>query len=577
MLEILNRYAHGMASVPFLHALRECGCLARLAETESAPVSAEQLARDFRANRGSLDVALRMLVGLDWVRPAADGLYRATPGLATANVIPDRIMDLYRFPFALYVQGKAEETLAPWLEGLERRWNSDHSWFPDHLDGLIIAPLLLTLRAEGRLGVVEEKDSGTVTLNLNVDLAVRREIERLFVAKGWAVSSADGLRLDRAGRFLIDRIPVTAVIASYRPMFGQARELLFGDATRVFGTDSGGPEIHLDRTLNVIGSGFQHEKYFAALSDMVVRCFDNEAYSSQPKYIADMGSGDGALLRRLYETVRDRTRRGKVLDRHPLIPIAIDYNEEALAVATGNLRDLEHIALKGDIGDPLDLRQKLRAHGVEDLDRVLHVRSFLDHDRPYRRPEDAGAAERRPQFGGRGIYIDAQGRVVSAGDMVQSTVEHLQRWSTLVNEHGLMVLEVHCLAAQVVARYLDESESFHFDASQSLSRQYLLEAETFAACAAEAGLFSPERRWQRFPKSLPFTRISLNHFEKRPYSVRHVRNEDLSALAALRKAWPSSAERDDDAGAATGLREFPEGQFILQADGRTLAAVRCDR
>jgi len=35
-----------------------------------------------------------------------------------------------------------------------------HSYFPDFLDGLIIIPLLLSLRAQGRLCVTEEKAAG---------------------------------------------------------------------------------------------------------------------------------------------------------------------------------------------------------------------------------------------------------------------------------------------------------------------------------------------------------------------------------------------------------------------------------
>src|SRR5260370_42388150 len=184
-------------------------------------------------------------------------------GWASANNIHDRNRDLYRFPFDLYVQGSAGEPLEPWLEMSEQRWNSDHPYLPDYLDGLIIVPLLLSVRAQRQISIVEEKDSATVaaTLRLNVDRTVRRLIERLFVARGWADQSAEALYVNRAGRFVIDRIPVTAATASYRPMFASSQELLFGDAVGVFALDPAGAERHLDRTLNVIGSGFQHEKY----------------------------------------------------------------------------------------------------------------------------------------------------------------------------------------------------------------------------------------------------------------------------------------------------------------------------
>jgi acyl transferase domain-containing protein/enoyl-CoA hydratase/carnithine racemase/acyl carrier protein/SAM-dependent methyltransferase len=580
MLEILNRYSHGLASIPIVHALRERGCLERLAET--VPVSAEELAREFSANRAYLDVALRMLVCLDWIRPAADGRYGATPGLANSNSIPNGIMDLVRFPFDLYVQGDAGESLEPWLEQSERRWDSDHPYLPDFLDGLLIVPLLLALQTQKRLEVVERKRDGQIvaTLRLRVNLSVRRAVERLFVAKGWAERFARTLRPNRAGRFVIDRISVTAVLASYRPMFERAQELLFGDATRAFARDSAGHETHVDRTVNVIGSGFQHGKYFAALSDLVVRCFAGDAYVSQPKYIVDMGCGDGTLLRRLFEAVRDRTGRGKVLDAYPLIPVAVDFNEKALAEASRTLAGIEHLAVRGDIGDPLALLDALRANGVEDLDRVLHVRSFLDHDRPYQQPEDRKAAERRSRAGGN-VYIDAQGCAIAPGDVIQSTVEHLRRWSQIVNEHGLLVLEVHCLPPDVTSRYLDESESFHFDACHALSHQYLLDAQTFLACAAEAGLFCREGGGVGFPKHLPFTRISLSHLEWRPYVVRQARDEDLPVLEQLKEAWAQGGSRVGGDRAVPAFKnplgEFPESEFVIETEGRVVASVRCDQ
>jgi hypothetical protein len=40
-------------------------------------------------------------------------------------------------------------------------------------------------------------------------------------------------------------------------------ELLFGDAAAVFDTGEQRHESHLDRTLNVTASGFQHQSHFA--------------------------------------------------------------------------------------------------------------------------------------------------------------------------------------------------------------------------------------------------------------------------------------------------------------------------
>ncbi|MGD2114176.1 MAG: beta-ketoacyl synthase N-terminal-like domain-containing protein, partial [Acidobacteriota bacterium] len=621
MLELLNRYSHGFASIPLLAALRQAGALDLIATGE--PFSAGELTRTLSANRGYLDASLRMLESLGWIRRLPDGgpadgsagaaerdaRFEATPELARegreggVECIPDGIMELFGFPFDRYLEGVAGEagpglSLEPWMRRSAERWGSSHPFLPDFLDGLLVVPLLLALSRQGRWAVPAERADGEgARLELDLpDRTVRDEVEGLFLDKGWAVrpgpDSSDPepsnrpLALTRTGRFVVERIPITAALASYRPMLLRADELLFGDPARVFAPEADGAETHLDRALNVLGSGFQHERYFAALSELVIRLFDHDDHDAQPRYIADTGCGDGSLLRRLVETVRDRTRRGRVLDRHPLTAIAVDYNERALEVAARTLDGIDHIALKGDVGDPAGILRELAARGVEDPDRVLHVRSFLDHDRPYREPEDRDEAARRPyrEPGRRpsGVYIDADGRPIPPRDMVQSTVEHLRRWAEAVNDHGLILLEVHCLPPAATARFLDESESFHFDLYQALSHQYPLEPEVFLTCAAEAGLFHREGHGRRFPEHLPFTRITLSHFERRPYTVRHVREDDLPELAGLEEAWPQPGARRDPAAVAEeigrGLRDFPEGQLLLRDDdGALVAAVATER
>ena len=42
--------------------------------------------------------------------------------------------------------------------------------------------------------------------------------------------------------------------------------------------------------------------------------------------------------------------------------------------------------MRGDIGDPVPMQRALEAKFGVTCDQVLHVRSFLDHDRPFIRP-----------------------------------------------------------------------------------------------------------------------------------------------------------------------------------------------
>lgn len=88
MLEMLNRYSHGLASIPFIHALRESGWLESL--EEGATFSSAGLAHDLSANSADLDVALRLLVCLGWLRLTPDGRYTVTQEMAGYRVIPGK-------------------------------------------------------------------------------------------------------------------------------------------------------------------------------------------------------------------------------------------------------------------------------------------------------------------------------------------------------------------------------------------------------------------------------------------------------------------------------------------------------
>ena len=381
MLETLNRSAHGLAAIPMIDALRSRDGLSRI--ERMGAFDTDDVIRECAANAGYMEAALRVLVGLGWIRRVAGARYEATPHLSRARAIPERIMDLYGFPFDAFVEGRDVDALEPWLDLSAQRWGCDDELVADLLDGLLIAPLLLALRSSNRLEVVERRrgEASVPTMRLRVRPSVRRAVHRLLSSKRWISRSGRLTQLTPAGRFVVDRIFVTATVASYRPMFARARELLFGEGGLVFATAADGRETHVDRALNVVASGFQHQKYFAAMAALALPLFDRGDLAAQPRYIVDTGCGDGSLLRALYEFVRDHTRRGPALGEHPLVLVAADCSQEALAAAARTLTDLPFIAIEGDIGDPIRLLAGLRERGLVDLDRALHVRSFVDHNR----------------------------------------------------------------------------------------------------------------------------------------------------------------------------------------------------
>ena len=137
------------------------------------------------------------------------------------------------------------------------------------------------------------------------------------------------------------------VAVSYRPLLSKLRQLLLSNPGEVFTRDVNESEEHVDRTLNVIGSGFQYTRYFSAMEQQVLSIIRGSAAGKQPRYIVDTGCGDGTLLCMLYEAVRKAEGAGSVMQ---LTMVGVDYNAESLVAtrSTCNRKNVPLITVQGE-------------------------------------------------------------------------------------------------------------------------------------------------------------------------------------------------------------------------------------
>lgn len=573
MLTILNNYAHGYVTIPVIFACEKQGLFEILDRVN--PVPFPTLVKELRANSGHLQIALHMLESLNWVSKTRDDEYILTLEADIKQKFPKDIMKLMSFPMADYVnQVKKKHSLKKWMKLSSRSWNIDNPLYTQFLDGLLVIPLLLTLKEYDYLS---SSDPLKVPLFSQLSPTVREEIVEFFTHQGW-LSSKDGVdSFTDIGQFIVDRIFITATVASYRPMLSSMSEVIFGDCRSVFERDMWDHELHVDRTLNVIGSGFQHEKYFSDMEEIILSIFNQEPIGEQPKYIADMGCGDGTLLEKIYGIIKNKSLRGKVLSEYPVKLLGIDFNEKALEATTHTLKDIDHIVLKGDINDPEQMIVDIKSMGIQDVENILHVRSFLDHDRPYIPPSDLSTAEARSKIPCEAVYVDKAGGIIPAASVMQSLVEHLTRWSSAIGKHGLIVLEVHCLEPKTVNAFIDKCENLHFDAYHRFSQQQLVGADRFLMATAEIGLFPNKDTCKKYPKTLPFGRITLNHFTPREYRVRYAEETDLPALELLEnQSWELNLQTPVSV-FKERIKNYPEGQLVLELDHQVVGAVYSQR
>lgn len=380
--------------------------------------------------------------------------------------------------------------------------------------------------------------------------------------------------LTDSGVFVFKRLLLLGQAESYRPMFLKFECFLYGRVSDILEQhDREGHETHVNRLLNVQTSGFWHQKFFGELDESICEIFDNESFSDQPRYVCDMGCGNGALLRRIYEVVKTKTQRGAVLNEFPIIMIGADYNAASREETQKNLTNhgVPHIVVFGDIGDPERLIHDLvTLHHIRDVNKILHVRSFLDHDRPFLAPAQP---TQKNIFEEDMVYMTKDGNQLKTDVVVQNLREHFKRWADSLegNDHGLLILEVHALSVEYTRRFLNESESFHFDITQALSGQLLVSSKTFLQCAASAGLLPESLKC--FPDP-PLTRITLSFFKRKVFRIIQATELDVPNLLKLEKDCLSeSGLRATREVIEKRISVHPSGNFVLIHENRVVSAI----
>ena len=373
-------WAHGFALTASLYHSRDV-----LKSLEKQPSTIDALLNATGANSGHLAIMLRTLTTLGWVTKGQDGRYSTSAAVSTtahSSTLAQLCADVYSEPegastterdTSAEAWGKHLPRLAVWLERLREGLQlpaaaADVPRLLTMLGGAVIAPTLLELRmlassyrakaAEG----AHEHMSKTVEL-AGLGAATAGQIGDFFAFQGWGAfdRATSVLTLSGSGLFIVERCPAFGVCLSYRPMLHQLTAASFGQTSDVFKYD-GGHEAWVDRRLNVIGSGFMHNRYFSDMMQVYAKqVFDTTPLAEQPSVVADMGCGDGTLLKTIYLYVKQHTKRGKALDQYPLTMCGVDFNsasceETALTLSAAGA---PHGTMFGDIGDPIPMQAEL--------------------------------------------------------------------------------------------------------------------------------------------------------------------------------------------------------------------------
>lgn len=519
--EELFRHLDGIVTAPIAYELHESEITDYI--LDQGTVTLDDLSNKFEANNGYLNVALRVLASQGWLNySTAEQVVVSTNKNSEVAFnhfyLYKDVVELSQFSakfhprvFQIEPFRRLEKIFQKYLnrydlsDSDQEIENTIQYQILKHIEGFLVSPTVVNLGMGGMFHkYFMETSFSPDEYHKHPDCF--RSILNFLSELGWFTEKNGNYTFSNKGLFFAKRASAYGVTVSYIPMFRKVKELLFGDGSVLWKGNKVGTESHVDREMNVWGSGGAHSAYFKKI-DEVVKSIFNAPLEEQPKGIVDMGCGNGAFLIHLFDVIEKQTLRGEHLEEYPLFLVGVDYNQAALKVTRANLisSDVWAKVLWGDISDPDKLALDLKDNFSLELKDLLSVRTFLDHNRIW---SDPIASINQPSkssgaFSYRGHYLD--------GDTVERNLkDHFAAWVPYISKFGLIVIELHTISPEVTASNIGRTAATAYDATHGLSDQYIVELDSFLKIIEEVGLSSDKKYFSKFPNSELAT-VSIHH------------------------------------------------------------------
>ena len=517
----LFRHLDGIAVAPTAYTLYESGLLDYILERKQ--VTLVELVEKFSANKGYLNVALRMLSSQGWLKQNLDNKsdeisYTTTDRSERAFELSALYKDVnYLMKFSGQFHSRKFE-IEPFrvLQRIMKDYKNNYGLkVPDaesvenqilkHIEGVIVAPSTVRLGMGGMFHKYFMETSFRAE-EFHSDANSFKEILDFFSWLGWYTSKNDTYTFTDKGLFYAKRAAAYGVTVSYIPTFRNLDKLIFGNAAELRQIKEGEDEIHVDREMNVWGSGGAHSTYFKKMDEVIIDIF-NRPIAEQPKGLLDMGCGNGAFLAHAFDVIQQRTLRGTMLEDYPLFLVGADYNQAAIRVTRANLiqQDIWAKVIWGDIGRPDLLDEHLKEVYNISLGDLLNARTFLDHNRIWSEPEDSNVQNVSSSTGA----FAHRGKWISNNDVEQNLKEHFQKWMPYVKKHGLLLIELHTVDPSLVSENMGRTAATAYDGTHGFSDQYIVELMVFQKIAKAAGLKHVPKYSFKFPNS-DLATVSIN-------------------------------------------------------------------
>jgi len=522
----LFKHLDGIVTAPTAFALNEKGVLDYIQKQKQLTI--EKIAQKFNANEGYLNVGLRVLASQGWLEYNVENntvtiAVNQKSATAFAHIHWYTNVVKYLKQDGDFKTRSLDSEKFHVLSKIMHRYKTNNfevSDDPDtleiqkqiikHIEGILVGPITVFMGMNGMFHKYFMEASFSAD-EFHEDAENFDKILDFFSHLGWFSKKNNTYSFTEKGFFYAKRASAYGVTVSYIPTLRHVDTLIFGNFSNLRTTSSKSPEIHVDRIMNVWGSGGAHSAYFKKIDEIIIDIF-NKPLDEQPKGILDMGCGNGAFLIHLFDVIENQTLRGKHLEEYPLFLVGADYNKEALKVTRANLikADIWAKVIWGDIGNPVQLDKDIYEDYAIHLSELLNVRTFLDHNRIWNEPKKEFIEETSNSTG---AFV-SKGVRLHNNKVEASLKEHLSKWKPFVKKYGLILIELHTVNPSLTSKNIGQTAATAYDATHGFSDQYIVELEVFIKVLKDIGLQSSKKHFSRFPDSELAT-VSIHYVKEK--------------------------------------------------------------
>ena len=509
----LFRHLDGASIATTLIALKKNGIIDYIQNAKSFNTSI--LKDNFTFNIGYLNIALRLLssqglliqdiisdgkninyVVTDKGQYIFNNIEKYTFALEWYDILSNIDLKKSNMDKITYIYKILSMSKNNWGFGINLKIDSKEYYIVKQLNGIIITPLISYLGFNNIIQTLTKID-----LNKKENMFISKLIGLLSI-ECWVNRNND---FNDDGQYIVKIVAAYGVTASYVNTFLKVEDLIFKDSKILQLNTNLKQEIHVDRTMNVWGSGGAHKTYFKFIDRIIIDIF-NRPIEKQPIGIADMGCGNGEFIIHINNVIKD-TIRGQNLEKFPIVFIGADYNQDALNSTKRNLdlNNISHCLIKADISKPSKYAKALKAKYNFDLDDFLNIRSFLDHNRIFEEPKQISK-----HISTSTCTFSSKGKWVPNHILEDNLIEHFKKWQPYIKKFVLITLELHSIDPKLAKDNLGKTLTTAYDATHGYSDQYIIEMDRYKYCIKKAGLLLDKDHRYKFPNNELAT-ISINY------------------------------------------------------------------